>query len=204
MTDEKFEIQIVGTDAAMAMLARKPKATLRAMRLGMRDTTLSIRARTKQALAAGPHPLSRTGALSRSIINDVSDDGAFMVRGIVGSTMPYRTGYAAILEKGGPIPEIVPRNARVLVFPNTRGAAGMSYHATLQSGGTIKQAIKALKHAASRSGEQPFVFAMRVRARYQRAYPYLGPSFDAERPLIDSRFRPYIAAVMKGDAGGES
>lgn len=207
MAENRIDIVLAGKEEAIAALQKKPAALLRAVRRGMTDTTLSIRARTKATLAAGPHPMSRTGALSRSIISEVTDDGK-IVTGVVGSTLPYKTGYAAILEKGGPIPEIVPIRAKALRFVNTHGFGGMSYHATLSAGGTIKQAIAAAKRTHVRTGDQPFIFVKRVRARYQQAYPYLRPSFDAERPLIDSRFRSYLVAVVKGNlnpvAGGEN
>ncbi len=192
-----MEVILEGKDAAIAALRQDRALVLRGLEVGMRDVLLLIRGRVKARLAAGPHPLSRTGALSRSIINQQST-AADGVTGIVGSTMPYKTGYAAILEKGGAIPEIRPKKGKFLRFVRAAGLSGIAHQAVLQRRGTYKQAGKAAMQVSRRMGENPWVFVRSVPARYQRAMPYLHPSFDETRGDITVIFRRRIKEALGG------
>ncbi|HYS05857.1 MAG TPA: hypothetical protein VEW47_11755 [Candidatus Dormibacteraeota bacterium] len=198
MGETVIRIVLEGTDAALAMLKRNESIVLDGIEKGMRDATLTILARVKVRLYAGPHPMQRRGAagLAGSITSDVKREGKF-IRGIVGSTMPYKTGYAAILEKGGPIPEIVPRKGKALMFPNTQGVSGGSYRAVLASGGTIRAAVNAAQKTSRKTGQSEWIFVKRVRARYQQAYPYLRPSFDAERDRVGPMIRTRIIEALR-------
>jgi hypothetical protein len=193
--EDRIEINVLGTQKAMDGLKLRAGSVRRGARLAMSGTTLRILSRVKTSFGEPGKPQRRTGHLSRSMIRLVTDEqGGAVVVGIVGSTMPYKTGYAAILEKGGPIPEIRPKKGKYLKFPRATGMAGIAHQAVLQAGGTYKQAARAAIRVHRRSGTSPFVFVKSVPARYQRAMPYLHPAFDAERPDIEATF---TAAIRK-------
>lgn len=217
--EDRIEIGVYGTKEAIEALRLRYGSVKRGVRIGMTKTTLSMRGITKRILATGEHdaPRSRRGAagLSGSIINIVTEEGDVII-GIVGSTLPYKTGYAAILEKGGQLPEILPKKGKYLRFPRATGMAGIAHQAALQSGSTYKQAMAAAVRVHRRmSGARgkaldrlAFVYVKKVPARYQRAMPYLRPGLTEEQPRMSLTFRAEIkrelARGRSGSGPGES
>lgn len=208
MAEEGITINVVGTDIALEKLRLRAGSVRRGARIAMRKTTIRTRGRVKLILATGRGgaPRARHGAagLSGSIVNLVTESGD-VITGQVGSTMPYGTGYAAILEKGGPLPQvtIVAKPGRVLAWPVGIGKLG---HTLALSGGrTMRQARAAAIRASNRSGGGGYAYARKVTipARHQRAMPYLRPGFEEERPLIPVTFETEIRAAMAGKAATE-
>jgi len=228
MAEETITIDLVGTQEAMNALILSAGAVRRAARIAMSKTTLRILGRTKSSFGQSGKPLRRSGALSRSVINRVSSEDGGSILGQVGSTMPYKTGYAAILEKGGPLPAmtITAKKGKALVF--FKGFAGITYRARLAAGLNVKGAIAETRkihrigkfvnseYTASgavhkyryfqggRGQKNNIVFARSVKipARHQRAMPYLGPALTDERPLIAATFQVEISdAIAKKRLG---
>ena len=212
MSDEKIEITLVGTDEALAKLRLHHGALQRGARLAMSATTLRILNRVKTSFGEPGKPQRRTGHLSRSIIRLLVDESG-VITGTVGSTMPYKTGYAAILEKGGnqPARTITAKKGKVLAWFS--GFAGITYRSKLAAGMPVTSAItstrlahglggyrtvggKRVFHAGkgSATGNLRFAHSVKIPARYQRAMPYLRPGFEGDRPNIPGRFR---SAILK-------
>lgn len=209
MSENTITIDVVGTAKALDALKLRHGSVRRGARIAMDKTTFRIRGRVKESFGQAGKPRVISRALSRSITSRVEGTEDAIV-GQVGSTMPYKTGYAAILEKGGPIPEIKPKKGKYLRFLRATGFAGMAYDAALGSGATGTKARKAaIRVHRSMTGlrgkaldRQAFVYVKKVPARYQRAMPYLHPAFDAERPLIPETFKKAIDAALAGGAAG--
>jgi len=203
MSEDRIEINLLGSQEAINGLVLRAGSVRRGARLAMGGTTLRILSRVKSSFGEPGKPQRRTGHLSRSIIRIVTDEGE-IITGIVGSTLPYKTGYAAILEKGGPLPAmtITAKPGKVLAWPV--GVGKFAFRMRLAGGGTFKQARAAAIKASnrSRSGGYAYARSVKIPARYQRAMPYLRPGFEEERPLIEETFRNAILAQIKGQGAG--
>lgn len=197
MAENTIEIGIYGTQEAITALKLRAGAVQRGARLAMNGVTLRILNRVKMSFGEPGKPQRRTGHLSRSIIRLVVDETG-TITGIVGSTLPYKTGYAAILEKGGQLPAmtISPKKAKALRW--FTGFRGLAFQAAMASGSTVKQAVRAARAGKLGRGrwgaraDVAFARSVKIPARYQRAMPYLRPGFDDERPLIPIRFKQEI------------
>jgi len=218
MAESTIEFNLFGTNEALAALKRNAGAVQRGARVAMDGTTLRILSRVKRSFDQPGKPHRRTGVLSRSIIRLVVNESG-VITGIVGSTLPYKTGYAAILEKGGnqPARTITAKNGKALRW--FTGFAGITFRARLAAGMTVKGATAATltahklgrsvssefsargvtqkyryfeKGRGSATGNVMFARSVKIPARYQRAMPYLRPGFDEELPLIPKRFRKEI------------
>lgn len=218
MAENTISIDVVGTEQALATIRSYAGSVRRGARIAMNRTTLRMVGRTKLSFGETGRPQRRSGALSRSVVRVLTNEEGSIV-GQVGSTMPYKTGYAAVLEKGGPIPAqtITAKKGKALVF--FKGFAGITYRARLASGMNVKGAIAETRKVhrigkfvnsaysaggtthkyryfqAGRGQKGNIVFARSVKipARYQRAMPYLRPSFETERPLISETFKVEIS-----------
>jgi len=209
MSESEISINVLGTQKAINGLMERAGGVRRGARIAMDKTTLRMRGRVKEILdtGRGGAPKSRSRHLSQSIVNLVIDEGGAIV-GQVGSTMPYKTGYAAILEKGGALPAvtIVAKPGKVLAWPV--GFGKMAFRAHLAGGGTMKGARTAAIRASTRSGGKysGYIIVRKVHlpARYQRAMPYLGPGFEEERPLIPETFQIEIARALNSPKSGNT
>lgn len=201
MGETTIEISAYGTKEAIDSLDLRQAAIRKAVVRTMRLTGMGIAARAKTSMGEPGKPARRKGDLSRSIISKTFEEGD-VITGIIGSTFPFKTSYAAILELGGPIPEIRPKKGKYLKFVRATGWAGNAHQAVLESGGTYDKAKKAALRAHRRLGTSPFVFVKSVPARYQRAMPYLRPALDEDTPRIKLRFEKAIAAAKKGMKSG--
>jgi hypothetical protein len=218
MAEDKIEIKLFGTNEALAALKRNAGAVQRGARIAMSGATLRILNRVKTSFNEPGKPQRRTGDLSRSIIRLlINEDGA--ITGIVGSRLPYKTGYAAILEKGGQLPAmtITAKHGKALRW--FTGFAGITFRARLAAGMTVKGATTATltahrlgrsvssefsargvtqkyryfeKGRGSATGNVMFARSVKIPARYQRAMPFLRPGFEQELPFIPKRFRKEI------------
>lgn len=202
MSEDRIEINLIGTNEALAALKTRAGGVERGARLAMNGTTLRILRRIKQSFGEPGKPQRRTSHLSRSIIRIALDENG-AITGIVGSTLPYKTGYAAILENGGNQPGRVIEAKPGKVLAWFTGLRGLKYQAALASGSTFNQAFRAATSGALGKGRRrggrrgkwsDVAFARRVHIpqRYQRAMPYMRPAFDEERPLIEKRFTDAI------------
>jgi hypothetical protein len=197
MAEDTIEIRLFGTEKAIAGLKLRAGSVERGARIAMNGVTLRILNRIKRSFGEPGKPQRRTGHLSRSIIRLVADESG-VIKGVVGSTLPYKTGYAAILEKGGPLPAmtIAPKKAKALRW--FTGFRGIAFQAALQAGSTVKGAIKAARAGhlgrgrGGRRADVAFARSVKIPARYQRAMPYMRPGFEAERPLIPNAFKKEI------------
>jgi hypothetical protein len=229
MSENVISIDIPGTLATLEALRQRHGAVRRGARIAMRKSTLRIRGRTKASFGQTGKPQRRTGHLSRSIV-DLVDASESAVTGRVGSTMPFRTGYAAVLELGGNQPGrvIVARRAKALRW--FTGFAALTYNAQLAGGATAKQAVKRTERHYKLGGyklrspgkgkEGPtqrvfkkgpggvagggvaFARKVHIPQRYQRAMPYLHPALVEERPEIQPTFQAEIDAAIKGTSKG--
>lgn len=238
MSENTITIDIVGTDLALATLRSYSGSVRRGARIAMNKSALRILGRTKQGFGQTGRPQRRSGALSRSIVRVISNEEGAIV-GQVGSTMPYKTGYAAQLEKGGPVPAmtITAKKGKALVF--FKGFAGITYRAHLAAGMQVKSAIaetrkthhigkfvnseysaggavhkfRYFQSGRGQAGNIVFARSVKIPARYQRAMPYLRPSFEAERPQIAETFdieirdaiaRKQMGSLNSADFSGEA
>lgn len=105
----------------------------------------------------------KTGNLGRTIrVGDLRGDYMEIV---AGGTRDV--GYAAAVEFGSKPHDIVPRSAKVLAWPNTRGGAKVRLSGRLRRSEYVKGTDRARKGALA--------FARRVKHPGTRAQPYLGP-----------------------------
>lgn len=218
MAENTIEIALYGTNEAIAALKSHVGAVRRGARVAMNGITLRMLNRIKRSFGEPGKPQRRSGHLSRSIVRIVTSEGE-IITGVVGSTLPYKTGYAAILEKGGnqPARTITAKNGKALRWFS--GFAGITYQARLASGMTVKGAVAATlkahrlgrsvtsqytargvthkyryfeKGPGSAAGNVHFARSVKIPARYQRAMPFLRPGFDEIVPIIPAIFKKEI------------
>lgn len=210
MAEDRIEIGLFGTNEAITALKSRAGAVQRGARIAMNGVTLRILNRVKTSFGEPDKPQRRTGHLSRSIIRLLIDETG-TITGIVGSTLPYKTGYAAILEKGGPLPAmtITPKKGKALAW--FTGFAGITFRSKLAAGMTFTRAATLTRKAHGLGGFRKvggqrvfragrgdsatnmiFARSVKIPARYQRAMPFLRPGFEEERPLIPIRFKKEI------------
>ena len=212
MGETLLEIQL-DTGTAVVKLKTALKAWRTGAKLGITDFVIYTRGKVKAGLGQAGRPKSRTGAagLSGSIVHDVSED-ASSITGIVGPRLPYKTGYAAILEKGGPLPAMTirPKKGKVLAWPI--GVGKFAFRQSLSAGSTMKQARGAAIKAHNRSvkglgGGFAYARVVHIPARYQRAMPYIQPEWDAATPrapiLIRGRIKAELTKGGIGEGTGE-
>ena len=229
MSENVISIEIPGADGAARTLMLRPRLVREAAARAMRKTTLSIRGRSKLSFGQKGKPTSRSGELARSVVDKVATSDNAVV-GQVGSTMPFRTGYAAIIELGGNQPGriIRPKHGKALRW--FTGFAALKFKGQLAGGATVKEAVKRTeKHyklggyklrspgkekqgpkqrvwvkgpGGVAGGGVMFARKVHIPQRYQRAMPYLRPALVAERPEIEPTFKAEIDAAIKSASKG--
>jgi hypothetical protein len=166
----------------------------------MRDSSLAVLSIAKSGAGVSGRPVRRSGVLYRSLVAPPVEVEGDTVTARVGSTMPYGEGYAAILEKGGPLPAMTIRAkpGKVLAWPT--GLSRLAFRGARGGTATRKQARGAAIRASNRLGGGGFAFARSVKipARYQRAMPYLRPALEIDRPNVEQRLNAELATAKKG------
>jgi hypothetical protein len=160
---------------------------------------LVLAARIKRNLNGAPgFPQWRTGRLQRGIVAVPAAPVGDHFEAAVGPVA--QVPYGKILELGGTVPEhdIYPRIKRVLAWPNS-GFALMAHENAMLSRKTPKQAQAAAIRASRRGNTGGFAFAMHVhqKSRFQRAIPYLAPSYQEAKGDVAVAIRSRLLRVVR-------
>ena len=199
MAKTSVRIEVKGAERAKKALRKKAGAMDKATELAVWDATRSIQARIKKSFGqVGKPRVGNTGNLRRGVVAPKpSKRGRFIV-GIVGvlRSVPY----AAIHEFGGQTARhfIGPRRKQALRWIG--GVSKLGAIAALDFGVTRNQAFgvgSSKPGSVAAGGDEAFSKGHEHPGSNIPARPYMRPGLDAERPLLQGKFRKRLAEQLR-------
>ena len=199
MAKSSIRIELKGAARARRALDKTAGAMEKAAELAVWDATRSIQARIKRSFGeAGKPRVGNTGMLRRGVVAPKPEKRGRFIIGTVG--VLKNVPYAAIHEFGGRTSahQIFPRRKRALRWIG--GTSKLGAFAALGMGVTRNQAFgvgSSRPGSVAESGDEVFAKSVKHPGSNIPARPYMRPGLEAERPLLQGKFRKRVAEAIK-------